>query len=227
MTEGLMGRMTDLNKAIDEAKKLYSERGFQKRLGFGKQPALLIIDLAVAWTHPEYPLGSDLSNVVEDTKDLLVRFREKGMMVVFTGIAYERNVDELGLLAKKTPAVVDVKLGTHATEIDPRIKPVDGEIVIYKKAPSAFFGTNLSSILTCRRIDTIIVTGCVTSTCIRATVMDGFSYGFRPIIPRECVGDRAPGPHEWSLFDIDAKCGDVVSKAEVLKYLEMVHNVEE
>lgn len=215
-----MENIKDLHAAIKHAETLYTHRGFQKRLGFGKKPALLIIDLAVAWTNPDYKLGSDLSDVVENTKDLLMSFRKKGLLVVFTGMAYERSVDELGLVAIKTPAVLEVKKGTPGTEIDPRIKPLNDEIVIYKKAPSAFFGTNLNSILTFKGIDTIVVTGCVTSTCVRGTVVDGFSYGFRPIIPRECVGDRAPGPHEWSLFDIDAKCGDVVSKAEVLKYLE-------
>jgi maleamate amidohydrolase len=220
-----MGDITDLRAAIKQAEKLYGERGFQRRLGFGKKPALLIIDLAVAWTNPEYRLGFDLSGVIENTKDILMLFRERGLPVVFTGIAYDKSVDELGLLPIKTPAVVDAKLGTPATEIDPRIKPLENEIVIYKKVPSAFFGTNLSSILTFRGIDTIVVTGCVTSTCVRATVMDGFSYGFRPIVPLECVGDRAAGPHEWSLFDIDAKCGDVVSKAEVIKYLKTLETV--
>lgn len=215
-----MRRFTELDAAIKKAKRLYSERGFQKRLGFGKKPALLIIDLAVAWTNPKYSLGFDLSGVIQNVKDILMLFREKRLLVVFTGIAYERSVDELGLLPIKTPAVTDVQLGTPGTEIDPRIKPLENEIVIYKKAPSAFFGTNLNSILNFKGIDTIIVTGCVTSTCVRATVMDGFSYGFRPIVPRECVGDRAPGPHQWSLFDIDAKCGDVLSKVQLVKYLE-------
>ena len=93
-------------------------------------------------------------------------------------------------------------------------------MVIKKQYASAFFGTPLAAMLTSQRVDTVILTGCSTSGCIRASAIDGMQHGFRVIVPRECVGDRHPGPHEANLFDIDSKYGDVVSKAEVLAYLE-------
>jgi maleamate amidohydrolase len=104
-------------------------------------------------------------------------------------------------------------------EIDPRIAPADGEIVFNKKVASAFFGTPLVSQLASRGVDTVILTGCSTSGCIRATAVDAVSYGFRVIVPEECVADRADAPHRANLFDIDSKYGDVVGVDEVLEHL--------
>jgi len=104
-------------------------------------------------------------------------------------------------------------------DIVPELAPRPEDVVIIKQYASAFFGTALASMLTAERVDTVIVTGCSTSGCIRATAVDGMQHGFRVIVPRECVGDRAPEPHDANLFDIDRKYGDVVSRAEVLAYL--------
>ena len=106
-----------------------------------------------------------------------------------------------------------------ATEIDPRIAPIDGEIVLMKKYPSAFFHTHLVSLLIADRIDTVILTGCSTSGCVRATAVDAVSYGYRVAVPVETVSDRWQAPHEASLFDIDVKYGDVVPLSEVVDYL--------
>ena len=105
---------------------------------------------------------------------------------------------------------MEFKLRSENVAIDPRVAPIPGEYTILKKFASAFSGTNLASLLTSQMIDTLIVTGCTTSGCIRASVVDALQYGFRPIVPRECVGDRAQGPHEANLFDIEAKYGDLV-----------------
>jgi nicotinamidase-related amidase len=105
-------------------------------------------------------------------------------------------------------------------ELDPRLNRQPEELVIVKKYASGFFGTYLASTLTMKTVDTLIVTGCTTSGCVRATVMDALAHGFRPIVPLEAVGDRAQAPHEANLFDIGSKYGDVVSVSEVLEYLE-------
>lgn len=199
--------------------QFYKKKGFKSKLGFGKHPALLIIDLTVGWTDPTYRLGSNLDSVVAATKEVLELSRKKKIPVIYTVIAFHHTLKDAGLWAKKIPALADAVENTKASQVDPRIKPKPNEIVLIKKYSSAFFGTNLASLLNNLGVDTIIVTGCSTSACIRATVTDGLGYGFRPIVPRECVGDRAPAAHEWNLIDIDAKFGDVVSKKDVLKYL--------
>ena len=120
----------------------------------------------------------------------------------------------------KIPALLELQLDDPAaTELDLRLAPVEGEIVFTKKYASAFFETGLSSMLVAAGIDTLILTGCSTSGCIRATAVDGVSHGYRVIVPEEAVSDRAEGPHYANLFDINAKYGDVVPLAEVLEYL--------
>ena len=108
----------------------------------------------------------------------------------------------------------------HACEIDARLEPQEGDFVIYKENASAFFGTHLTSHLIEHGVDTLIITGCSTSACVRATATDARAYRFKSIIPQQCVQDRAPAAHEWNLFDIDAKFGDVVDIGEVRDYLE-------
>ena len=118
------------------------------------------------------------------------------------------------------PALLELQLGDRGVEIDPRLAPLDSEIVITKKYASAFFQTNLPSLLVTEGVDTLLLTGCSTSGCVRAAAIDGVSHGYRMIVPRECVSDRADGPHWANLFDIDAKYGDVVPLGETLEYLK-------
>jgi maleamate amidohydrolase len=124
------------------------------------------------------------------------------------------------MFGRKIPALLELQVGDKGVEIDPRIPPAAGELVITKKFSSAFFQTNLASLLVTEGIDTVILTGCSTSGCIRAAAVDGVSYGYHVIIPQECVSDRAEGPHYASLFDINAKYGDVVPMAEVIEHFE-------
>ena len=198
---------------------MYKKKGFQARVGFGKRPAVLVIDCALAWTDPKYPMGSNLDSVIESTNDVLGAARKKQIPVVFTTIGYDADLKEAELYLAKMPAFRVLIGGSEATKIDPRLKMRSGEIYLVKKWLSAFFGTNLSGFLTSKGVDTVLITGCSTSACVRATATDALGHGFRSIVVRECVGDRASGPHEWNLFDIDAKMGDVVSKEDALKYL--------
>ena len=124
---------------------------------------------------------------------------------------------------KKVPVLRSMVEGEPLTEIVPELPPKPNDVVLKKQYASAFFGTPLAAMLTSLGVDSVIVTGCSTSGCIRATAVDGMQHGFRVIVPRECVGDRHAGPHEANLFDIDSKYGDVVSKAEVLAYLNADH----
>jgi nicotinamidase-related amidase len=125
----------------------------------------------------------------------------------------------------KIPVEV-LQLGTEAVAIDDRIAPEAGEQVIVKKRASAFHGTYLSSYLKAHGVDTVIVTGVTMAGCVRHTVEDAIAEGFRPIVVREAVGDRAPGVVEWNLFDIDAKFGDVEPLERVLEYFDGIARFE-
>jgi maleamate amidohydrolase len=197
--------------------------GFGGRGGFGQRPALLVVDMTLGFTHPESPLGSDLDGPVEAIRKLLEAARGAEIPVVFTTVAY-RESDKLTAAAfiDKVPALLTLEAGSRWAEIDPRISPRETEPVLNKLFASGFFGTGLSSALTAAGVDTLIVTGATTSGCVRATAVDALQYGFRPVVPREAVGDRNPDAHEANLYDVDAKYDDVVSVEETLKYLEEV-----
>jgi nicotinamidase-related amidase len=198
----------------------YRRSGFGTRIGFGERPALLVIDMARAFCDPRFRVGADQTPAVEAIATLLGPARAQGVPVYYTIVAYLPSGVDGGTFVQKIPALRDLLVDDpDATEIDPRIAPLEDEVVLVKKYPSAFFHTHLVSMLIADRIDTVIVTGCSTSGCIRATAVDAVSYGYRVAVPVEAVSDRWPEPHEANLFDIDAKYGDVVPAAEVVDYL--------
>lgn len=195
--------------------------GFHGRAGFGHRPALIVIDVNVGFTSPESPLVCDLENVVAAIRTLLEQARRAGIPVVFTTVSYtEGDKRTAAAFIDKVPALLTLEAGSSWVEIDPRIAPRDDEPVLNKLFASAFFGTALSSLLAANGCDSLIVTGASTSGCVRATVVDALQHGYRPLVPREAVGDRNPAAHAANLFDIDAKYGDVVSVAEVIEHLE-------
>ena len=197
--------------------------GFGGRGGFGRRPALVVIDITLGFTDPESPLACDLEGPISEIQKLLEAARQAEIPVVFTTVAY-RESDKLTAAAfiDKVPALLTLEAGTRWAEIDPRIAPGETEPVLNKLFASGFFGTGLSSLLTAASVDTLIITGASTSGCVRATAVDALQYGFRPVVPHEAVGDRNPEAHEANLYDIDAKYGDVVSARDVLEYLEEV-----
>lgn len=202
-----------------EVADFYRARRFSQRTGFGAKPALLIIDMSYAFTNPEHPLGADLDHTVASIAELLAVFREQSLPVYFTTTAYNEADQDAGMFGRKIPSLYELRVGSPDVEIDDRLQPVDGEPVILKKYPSSFFATNLSSLLQVAGVDTIVLSGCSTSGCIRAAALDGNSFGFRIVVPEECVADRAEPPHRANLFDIDAKYGDVMPLADVIDHL--------
>lgn len=205
---------------IDDTAEMYAERDFGDEVGMGEQPALLIIDLINAFTHPETDLGSDVTDLLEQADRLLTAFREYDLPRYFTTVAYEDSYGDAGQFIKKVPALCELKRDTEAVEVDERVAPENGERVILKKYASAFFGTDLQTELTTNGVDTLVLVGVTTSGCIRATAVDSLQHGYRTIVPSDAVGDRAEGPHKANLFDIDAKYGDVVKAEDVLERLE-------
>jgi maleamate amidohydrolase len=195
--------------------------GFGGRGGFGRRPALVVIDMTLGFTDPESPLACDLEEPISQIQKLLEAARRAEIPVVFTTVAY-RESDKLTAAAfiDKVPALLTLEAGTRWAEIDPRIAPRATEPVLNKLFASGFFGTGLSSLLTAASVDTLIITGASTSGCVRATAVDALQYGFRPVVPRGAVGDRNLEAHEANLYDVDAKYGDVVTVEETLEHLE-------
>jgi len=204
----------------EEAREVYARARLGQSVTLGSRPAVLVVDFSCGFTDPECALGSDLTAEVEATRRLLEVARSRGLPVVFTTIGYEPSLNDGGLWLQKVPALGELQVGGRWVEIDPRLEPRDDETVVLKKGASAFFGTNLASILVSQRVDSVVLCGATTSGCIRATAIDLLQYGWPTIVPRDCVGDRAQAPHEANLFDIQAKYADVVSLADALGYLE-------
>ena len=198
-------------------------QGFGGRGGFGRRPALVVVDMTLGFTDPESPLACDLDAPISEIKKLLEAARRTEIPIVFTTVAY-RESDRLTAAAfiDKVPALLTLEAGTRWAEIDPRIAPRETEPILNKLFASGFFGTPLGALLTAAGVDTLIITGASTSGCVRATAVDALQHGFRPVVPREAVGDRNPDAHEANLYDIDAKYGDVVPVRDVLAYLEQV-----
>ena len=218
-----MSEITDALETIFSAdSELYQSRGFMRRVGFGERPALINIDLANAWTRAGNPFSCDgMDVIIPGVQRLLAASRAKGIPVVYTTTAYavtEGPNTDMGIWHHKIPVEV-LQLGTEAVAIDERIAPEPGEHVIVKKFASAFHGTYLAGFLRAAGVDTVIVTGVTMAGCVRHTVEDAIGLGFRPIVVRECVGDRVAGVVEWNLFDIDAKFGDVEPLDTVLEQL--------
>jgi maleamate amidohydrolase len=197
------------------------QEGFHGRTGFGRRPALLVVDVNRGFTDPASPLVCDLEDVVVAIRRLLEEARRAELPVVFTTVSYDEG-DRIAAAAfiDKVPALLTLEAGSRWVEIDPRLAPQPGEPVLNKLFASAFFGTPLGSMLAAAGCDSVIVTGASTSGCVRATVVDALQHGYRPVVPREAVGDRNPAAHEANLYDIDAKYGDVVPLAEVVSHLE-------
>jgi nicotinamidase-related amidase len=195
--------------------------GFHGRAGFGRRPALLVVDVNIGFTDPASPLACELEDVVTAIRRLVDEARRAGLPVVYTTVSYGEG-DRVAAAAfiDKVPALLTLQAGSPWVEIDPRLAPQPGEPVLNKLFASAFFGTPLGSMLAAAGCDSVIVTGASTSGCVRATVVDALQHGYRPVVPREAVGDRNPAAHEANLYDIDAKYGDVVPLAEVVSHLE-------
>ena len=211
-----------LDKLFTVDSSLYQARGFQRRIGWGKKPALINIDLANAWTREGNAFTCEgMDTVIPAVQQVLAAFRAKGAPIVFTTTAYEiieGEHSDMGLWGKKVPVEI-LRAGSEAVQIDDRLERRPDELLIVKKQASAFRGTNLNSYLTACGVDTVVVTGATASACVRATVEDAIADGFRPIIPRECIGDRIAGAVEWNLFDMDAKFGDVEPLEAVLDHM--------
>lgn len=208
--------------SLSALRDLYQSRRLGARVGTGRVPALLVVDMSQAFTSSQYRVGTEDADLIRAIGRLLTAARSGHCPVVYTTIAYERP-EQAGYWGVKIPGLLELAASDpKAIRIHPDLAPLGEELVVNKHFSSAFFGTDLHSHLVRRGVDTLIVTGCSTSGCVRATVVDAVSSGYRVIVPRQGVGDRAQLPHEASLFDIDSKYGDVLDLDEVLTYLREI-----
>ncbi len=205
--------------SYDEAREIYIKAGITGKVGFGERPAIMVVDMTMGFTCPQFQIGTDLSEVVKNNAVLLRKAREKGVPIFFSVNEFRADMKDAGVWLEKFPSIRTLIEGSQEVEIDPRLEPRPDEQVIRKRFPSCFFGTALVSHLVSLRVDTLIVTGTTTSGCVRATVVDSLQHGFRTIVPEECVGDRAEAPHRANLFDMGTKYADVVPLSEVMDYL--------
>ncbi|HLU07755.1 MAG TPA: isochorismatase family protein [Woeseiaceae bacterium] len=198
-------------------------KAYGNRLGFGERPALILVDFVQAYFDPDCELYANVEAQLESALRIRDAARSARIPVIYTRVAYQQGGMDGGLFFKKVLPlkhfVAGGELGNWAKGID----PIDGELVIVKQYPSAFFGTSLSSALTTMGTDTLVITGLTTSGCVRATCVDAISLGFIPIVVADACGDRHESPHTANLFDMNAKYGDVVDEQEVVSYLSGLH----
>jgi len=194
------------------ARDVYDARGFGGRQGVGERPAVVVVDFVEGFTNPESALACDADDAVEATRTLLDAARTASVPVIFTTVAYdEDDLERAAAFIAKAPALATLRPGSPWIEVDARLGRRADEPVLVKLFASAFFGTQLDDLLRRAGCDTVIVTGASTSGCVRATAVDALQYGYRVLVPRDAVADRAAEAHNASLVDIDAKYGDVVS----------------
>lgn len=205
-----------------ETERTYERAGFGAPVRRGSRPAILVVDLTRGFTEDGFASGADLTDVVGAVGKLIESGRPAGVPVIFTAIAYtpaEATGDAITWL-HKAPGMRSLVEGSAEVALDPRLAYTPRDLMVVKKGASAFFGTSLAALLTGLGCDTVLVCGATTSGCVRATAVDAVQSGFSVLVPRPCVGDRAAGPHEASLFDIQAKYGDVIDLKEATDYLE-------
>lgn len=208
----------------EPVREFYLSKGFGGRVGFGSTPAIIVIDMAKAWLDESSPLGSrNVHGVMEHILRVLEVGREQRVPIFFTTMVFDaRGAEAAGPIGRKllhTSQAHALDRGTDAIELDPRLERRADEILIEKQRASAFWGTPLDSYLIGRKIDTLIITGCSTSGCIRGTAEAAHNANYHTIVVGDAVGDRHPLAHECNLTDIDLRYGDVVPTDDVIAYL--------
>ena len=198
---------------------VYKKQGFGNSSGFGQRPAMLIVDFVNGFANPDEFGGGNIGEAIANTKRLLAACRALHVPVAHTRVVYADDGSDLGVFAMKAPALKKLTETAHASQIVDDLAPMAGEYIVRKTQASPFFGTSLDGWLQMNGIDTILVTGCTTSGCVRAAVIDAMSRNFRTIVVKDCVGDRAIGPHEANLFDMEQKYADLHDADEVIARL--------
>jgi len=199
---------------------VYAARGYGAHpMGFGEKPGLVVIDFQIGFTDPAYPLGGApmVDRAVVHTARVMRAAKAAGLPVIACVVAFD---GPRGAPHWKIASVLDMQAGSPATRLDPRIAAEAPDVVLAKTAPSIFFGTAAGAILTRERVDTVIVTGCITSGCVRASIVDAFSLGFRVQVPKDCVGDQDQAAHDQNLQDVGRRYADIIDADAAIAAIE-------
>ena len=198
----------------------YAAGGFGGALRPGARPALLLVDVVMAYLTPGEPLHSErFETALASCERLTEAARAAEVPVVFTNVVYCAGGRDGGLFFRKVPALAAFLEGSPGGAFPQTLQPRADEVVVSKQYASAFFGTSLAATLTAMGVDTVLVTGFSTSGCVRASALDALQHGFVPLVVGDACGDRDARPHEANLFDLSKKYAEVLGEAEALAYL--------
>lgn len=189
---------------------VYRRQGFGGGLELTGGIGLLIVDFVNGFADPGAFGGGNIAPAIERTVGLLAEARRRGWPVAHTRIVFADDGVDANIFSMKVPSLLRLTEHSPLSAIVPEMAPAPGEYVVRKTVPSAFAGTPLAAWLSAHAVQSLVIAGCVTSGCVRASVLDAMQLGFRPFIVSDCVGDRAIGPHEANLFDMAQKCGEVL-----------------
>lgn len=210
-----MSSHPSLDVDTDPDLAIYKAQGLGQSVGLGQSPALLLVDFVNGFTDPAHFGGGNILDAVRASVPMLAHARALGWPVAHTRIVYADDGGDAGSFIRKAPGLLKLTEDNPLSQIVDELRPVAGELVIRKRQPSAFFATELAGWLAWRRVDTVLVAGCTTSGCVRASVVDAMSCNFRTIVLTDCVGDRAIGPHRSNLFDMGQKYADLIAGPDI------------
>ena len=199
---------------------IYRQQGFGHTSGLGERCGLLMVDFVQSFVDPQQLGGPAIQAAVHATVPLLKAFRNWRLPIAHTRVVFDAQGADINLFATRVKALQSLTEEAPGSQIVPALSPNSDEWVIRKQGASAFFNTALADWLRFQRVDTLVVTGCTTSGCVRATVVDSIQHNFRTVVVSDCVGDRAPEPHEANLFDMRQKYADIMTRDALLSLLQ-------
>ena len=203
----------------DESDPASTYRGaFDGHLRFGQRPALLIVDVVMAYLDPASPLYAGVELALASCERLVAAARAGGIPAIFTNVEYAHGGADGGVFFRKVPALQAFVRGSPLGAFPPSLQPRAADLVVTKHYASAFFGTSLASTLTALGVDCVLICGFSTSGCVRATALDACQHGFAPFVVSNACGDRHPAPHDASLFDLQAKYAEVIDETTALQF---------
>lgn len=205
--------------AANQESAVFERQGFGMRLGLTGRIGLLIVDFVAGFADPGQFGGGNIRAAIEQTSAALTLARRQGWAVAHSRIVFSEAALATDVFCQKVPTLRVLTESAAAGQFVPQLQPLPGELIVRKAAPSAFFETNLRSWLTRKGVETLLIAGTTTSGCVRASVVDAMSSGFKPVVLSDCVGDRALAPHEASLFDMQQKYADVMTLAQLSQEL--------
>lgn len=198
--------------------EIYQQQGFAQSIGIGERPALVTVDFTVGFNDPAHFGGGNIGDAIAGTVKLLAFARQHQWPIAHTRVVYADDGSDAGVFTWKVPALAQLTETNPLGQIVPEIDPQPGEYIVRKTQASAFFGTGFLPWLVGAGADTLFVTGCTTSGCVRATVLDAVSNNFRTLVVSDGVGDRALGPHRANLFDMGQKYADLINVDEIIEH---------